>query len=233
MNRSRLTRVGLWLALMATADANRRHFHLKTAWLPHGIGNSIALFLPELAGSLLDPSGSEPASDTLHALQATIRKVVADNPNYTLYVAPAVLGYVVSHPRFNIYKGEWARIRFLGFGLDALPHSAAAAALTLLFFETVAELERQLPDCSPLVSPVRRASAHRIVAAAAVLAGVSTIWEGGEYLMQQAELRARNYDYSRINMEWSLRDSVFDVLANFIGWAAASYARHRVDGTPI
>ncbi|HBY96794.1 MAG TPA: hypothetical protein DEP84_23080, partial [Chloroflexi bacterium] len=225
MNRSRLTRIALWLALAATADANRRHFHLNTAWLPHGVGNSIALILPELTGRFLDPPCASPTPDTVTALQATLRAMIVDNPNYSFYLAPAVLGYVVSHPRFNIYKGEWAKIRFFGFGLDAIPHGTTAAALSLLIFDTLSELERRLPQTSALVRLVHWTGAHREAFAAFVLAVVSAIWEGGEYLMQQSELRARNYDYGEINMEWSLHDTFFDVLANFAGWAVASCVR--------
>lgn len=232
MHRSRLARVGLWLALVATADANRRHFHLNTAWVPHGVGNSVALFLPELVGRLAGSPASAPAPDTLAALRATLRVMATDNPKYPLYVGPAVLGYVVSHPRFNIYKGEWSKIRLFGFGLDAIPHGATAAALTLLIFDTLPELQRQLPASSPLAPMLQWVSAHPATVGALVLAALSAVWEGGEYLMQQSELRARNYDYSQINMEWSLSDTIRDVLANFIGWAVVSYLQWRRGEAP-
>lgn len=234
MNLSKSVRIALWLILMATANANRRHFRLATAWLPHAIGNSFALFLPELSAIFLDPPEEPPAMNTRTALGATLRAMLDENPNYALYVAPSVLGYAVSHPKFNIYKGEWAKIRLFGFGLDAIPHSTTAAALCLLIHDTLAELSRQLPRHSPLAPAAAWAAAHPTLVSALVLAAVSALWEGGEYLMQQSELRARNYDYSQINMEWSLQDTLFDVLANFIGWAMAEPMRslltRRVSG---
>lgn len=226
MKRSRLARLGLWLTLALTANANRRHFHLTTAWVPHGAFNSFTLFFPEIADQLLPPAnGQVPAPDTAAAIEDTLRAMVCDNPNYALYVTPAVLGYVLSHPSFNIYKGDLAKIRVLGFGLDAIPHSVTAAALCLLIFDTLPELRRRLPPLSALAPLTRWADEHRAFVSALALAVLTAVWEGGEYLVQQSELRARDYDYSKINMDWTVEDTIFDVLANFLGWAAVSYAR--------
>ena len=52
MPSDRQIRLALWLALIATANANRKHFGLRTTWLPHSVGNTVALSLPELTAAL-------------------------------------------------------------------------------------------------------------------------------------------------------------------------------------
>ena len=52
MPSDRQIRLALWLALLATANANRRHYGLLTTWLPHTVGNTVALSLPEVTAAL-------------------------------------------------------------------------------------------------------------------------------------------------------------------------------------
>src|SRR5690606_29274168 len=49
------SRYGIWLGLLGAANANRLCFGLATTWLPHLLGNTIALLLPEIY-QLLDRS---------------------------------------------------------------------------------------------------------------------------------------------------------------------------------
>ena len=224
-------RYGLWLALAATANANRRHFGMVTTWLPHLVGNSIALFLPELY-RLLDNSLSLadrlPAEKypTLAALRLSMDDVVRDNPDYVDYVAPAALAYIVSHPHFNIYRGSWGEKNILGFGFDSIPHSTTAYALSNLAFDGLAALDRHTrPDA--IIQPVVQVTAKRkVLTVGAILAGLTLFYEMSEFLIHQAELKARNNDASQINMMWSVKDTVFDVFSNIIGWAVAA-ARQR------
>jgi hypothetical protein len=218
-----------WLVLAESVRANRRAYpNLPTAWLPHGAGNSLALWLPELSAAVgwacrLDQRFER--HHTLAALYRTLCELCAENPQWGLYVAPAALGYAVSHPRFNIYKGNLAELRFLGFGLDAIPHAVTAWSLTLLLHDAITALARNLPEDSPL-TPVARALARRpALFTAAALATLSAIWEFGEFSIQQDELRRAGGDATAINMEWSAEDTALDLLANSIGWLVATWQR--------
>ncbi|MGH2544099.1 MAG: hypothetical protein ACRDIB_14965, partial [Ardenticatenaceae bacterium] len=156
-----------------------------------------------------------------------------------LYVAPATLGYAFSHPRFNIYKGRMGAWKFLGFGLDAIPHGVTAYAITLLIHDGLEALGGAIPleaagaPGVPLLFAQRGVWAMRMLAkypalwSGLGLALLSAIWEGGEFLMQRDELRRAAGDTSEINMEWGLKDSIYDLFANVIGWGAASWQRAR------
>ena len=220
------TRAALWLVLAESARANRRQFPtLPTAWMPHLTVNTVALWLPELVAvvdSALHLEDARQRSPTLAGLYQTLRDICVDSPEWALYIAPSSLGYSVSHPRFNIYKGEMGELRFLGFGLDAIPHSAMAFTLTLLIQRGVAALERNLPEASPLSELARMLARQPALVSAAVLALLSAGWEASEMWAHREELQRMGGDASAINMEWSVEDTMTDLLSNALGWLAAA-----------
>src|SRR5262245_16309354 len=108
---------------------------MRTTWLPHLLTNTITLLFPDLVRMLFRDSRvrqSVPASsesiveEARQITQNVLLIMVRDNPQYVTYMIPLAAGYILSHPRWNIYKGDWANIRIAGFGLDALPHSLTA-----------------------------------------------------------------------------------------------------------
>ncbi|MCB0167927.1 MAG: hypothetical protein KDI79_27110 [Anaerolineae bacterium] len=223
-------RYGLWLVLAATANANRRHFGLTTTWLPHLLGNSVALFLPEiyrLIDSGLQLAERLPADryPTPAALRLSLNEVVADNPDYVDYVAPAALAYIVSHPHFNIYRGSWGEKNILGFGFDSIPHSTTAYALSTMIYDSIEAVDSHTPANAVISTPVKFAAKHKIAVVGTILAGLTLFYETSEFLIHKAELKARNNDVSQINMMWSLKDTIYDILSNTMGWAAATYFR--------
>ncbi len=229
-SRKHYLRYAIWLALAGTANANRRHFGLATTWVLHLVGNTIALLLPEIyqvADRLfgLDDRLRADQHPTWSALRAACEQLVLDNPDYVEYVAPAALAYVVSHPRFNIYRGDWAELSIAGFGLDSIPHSTTAYALSKLIYDTIDVLERNVAPEMPIWPLVRWAAANRTLVTGIIMAALTLAFETGEYLIHRSELKARDYDVSQINMMWGLRDSVFDVLSNSVGWALATLRR--------
>jgi hypothetical protein len=213
-----LARYLLWAGVLASADANRRHFSLPSTWVFHTIGNTATLLLPDLLRAL----GRRPAP-----LAAALRELVADNPRYVAYVAPLALGYIVSHPRFNIYRGAWGNLRLAGFGLDSIPHATTAWGLTALVMDTLDVLGRCPPPAIP-PEPARWARARPALIAGLALALATLAYETAEWLIHTSELRATGGDASRINMEWSVADTRSDVLANLIGWLIA-VATRRLD----
>jgi hypothetical protein len=221
-----LLRYALWGGLLATANANRVHFGLPSTWVFHTIGNTISLLLPELYGGLshawrLDERAGRDDRGRLAAFHSVMRELVRDNPRYVGYVAPLAVGYLVSHPKFNIYKGEWAERQFVGFGLDSIPHATTAFALTRLIFDTLDALTRHLPSSVPAADSVQWAQAHADLISGTILAVGTAAYETSEWLIHNAELRATGGDASKINMEWSVEDTVTDVLSNMIGWLLA------------
>ena len=223
-------RYGLWLGLLATADANRRHFGLATTWVFHAAGNTITLLLPEIYAGIrclldLDRRASRAGGMAL-ALHATIREVVRDNPQYSAYVAPLAVAYLVSHPRFNIYKGRLGALRVAGFGLDALPHAWTAAALTAGLRDGLAALAVNAPAAGRFGAAARWAGAHGIGLSGAALAALTVAYETAEWSIYRTEYRATGGDHERMNMEWSLPDTMRDIGANLTGWLVAT-ARHR------
>ncbi|MBA3532529.1 MAG: hypothetical protein H0T73_11450 [Ardenticatenales bacterium] len=224
-------RAALWLLLAESARANRAHYpHLPTVWLPHALGNSLVLCSPELIAALDRRLGLEALcqqSTPTAALYQTLNALCVENPRWGYSIAPLVLGYVLSHPRLNIYQGRWARWRFLGFGLDALPHSITAFALTLLMRDGLETLGRYLPDSSLFASVVQPLARHPALTSAAALAFLSAVWEIGEYLIQQEELRRTGGNREQINMQWSVADMSHDLLSNATGWGLATWLRQR------
>lgn len=226
-----LLRYALWLGVVNTANANRKYFGLPTTWVFHLTLNSLFLFLPELyrgASRLFDlERRGERQPDLVSTVAGAIQDVVVDDPDYALYVAPVALAYTVSHPRFNIYKGDWAKLRFLGFGLDAIPHSTTAFGFATLIFHGLAALRRHTPRDAPWRAAVVWGDAHSEIAAGALLVGASAVYELGEYEIHNEELRETGGDESKINMEWSAVDTVFDLMSNTLGWLAAVMLRRR------
>jgi hypothetical protein len=204
---------------------------MATTWLPHLLGNSLALLLPELyrLAERVFPSGQGPVAgqrSSSAALRETAAALVRDNPDYLDYVAPATLAYLVSHPDFNIYRGEWGKLELFGFGLDSIPHGATAYALSNLVYDTVERLEMQAQPGMAIWPPVRWMAGRKHLVAGVTIAGLTLIYETAEYLVYKSELRKKNNDASQINMVWGVKDTIFDVLSNGIGWAAAAW-RHR------
>lgn len=230
-------RYALWLAVVNTANANRKYFGLPTTWVFHVTLDSFILFLPEIleaTGKLLKPDArSTPPGDLVTTVQRTLNDAVVTNPNYALYVAPVALAYVVSHPKFNIYKGPYADIRLFGFGLDAIPHSLTAFAFTNLVMDTLAAFRENTPTDAPWRGLAQFGDDHAGMLAGALLVGASAAYEFGEYEIHQEELRETGGDESKINLVWSARDTLFDLMSNTLGWLGGALLRRRRHRRPI
>lgn len=214
-------RYGLWAGIVATADSNRRHYGMTTTWLPHLLTNTVTLLLPEVLrllpidNKLSESSAALPAN--VQVAYNTLRSVT-DDPQYGVYVAPLAGGYLLSHPDFNIYKGSMGEATFAGFGLDAIPHSSTAFALTALVGKATQTVDHTSPAL--LARLLRWGQQRPAVFSALVLALATLVWETGEYRIHKHELALRGND-SEINMQWSVRDTVFDCFSNAIGWGLA------------
>lgn len=222
----------LWLGLVGTAYANQRKYHMTTTWLPHFAGNTLALLFPELFRALdallsLDRRLGEAESGLWTTLRATLDQVILKNPAYVEYIAPITLAYIVSHPRFNIYRGAWAELRFLGFGLDSIPHSASAFTISSFLYDAIDALQQNLPPDSSIASVVRWIAGHATLTVGATLGLLTFLYESGEYSIHRHELQVRHNDPSQINMMWDPVDTFFDVLSNTAGWAFATLRRRR------
>ena len=240
-----IIRYGIWAGIVATANANRRHYGMTTTWLPHLLANTCTLLLPDIYGRLA-PRERECAVDMLRTaprtqpargtewrvIHDTLHAIVCDNPGYVVYMAPLAAGYLLSHPQFNIYKGTLAEKRLAGFGLDALPHAATAFALVAFVGDGVHEAVRHAAHESRLARPLRWGDAHQALLSAAVLTLATIIWEFGEYKIHLSELAQRS-DTSEINMQWSPQDTVYDCVANVIGWGLAVAWRTRRFSAPL
>lgn len=208
-------RYGLWALLAYTADANRREYHMQTTWLPHLVTNTLSLLLPD-AVRLLFPRGWH----SRNVVEETLITMVRDNDDYAIYTAPLALGYITSHPRFNIYKGKWGDMKFAGFGLDSIPHAATGFALTGLVCDTLRVMSRQDEFSGRLSRFLRWGNNRRALVSFAILASVTFVWEYGEYRVHYYELAQRG-DVTKINMQWSAADTAKDVRSNFLGWLLA------------
>jgi hypothetical protein len=151
--------------------------------------------------------------------------MLCDNPRYALYVTPLAAGYLLSSPWLNIYKGDLARIRLAGFGLDALPHAAAAFALTLLVHDTSGTAVQIVEADNTLAPVLQSADRHAAAFSAAVLALATLLWEYGEYRIYVHEMAQRG-DPERINMQWSVADTLSDCMSNALGWCLAIALSH-------
>lgn len=224
-----LLRYLLLLGVAGTAYANRRQFGMATAWLPHMLGNSLSLLLPELylvARRLFLPAPNGNAS-SWSALQRSFEQLVPENPDYVDYVAPVALACIVSHPNFNIYRGEMGELSFLGFGLDSLPHGATAYSLSNLVYDTVETVEAEAPPETKLHTLAGWLARRKHMVAGGVLAFLSFLYETGEYLIHRSELKAFDNDPSQVSLVWSVKNTIFDLLSNTIGWAIAAWLHRR------
>jgi len=223
LKRPDFLRYGIWAVLAATADANRREFRMTTTWLPHLVVNSVALLLPD-ALRLLIPAKRKP--DNL--VEGVMDEMVRDNPKYVTYVFPLAAGYILSHPKFNIFKGDMGDIRVAGLGLDAIPHAGTGFALSALVQDTLemaAELEPA--SASPFAGLVHTLNKRPALVSFTILGLLTFFWEYGEYRVHHHELKLRGGDISKINMMWSADDTARDVVANILGWVAVQVFRGR------
>lgn len=226
-----LLRYALWLGVVGTANANRKHFGLPTTWVVHLTLNSFVLFLPELyrgaAAVLQLDARAQEKRDFISAAHGMVQDTVVNNPNYALYVSPVALAYMLSHPQFNIYKGDLAELRVLGFGLDAIPHSATAFAFTNLMIDALHAFHKHSPETAAWYPLADRADRHSAMVAGTLLASASALYESGEYAIHQEEMRETGGDINKINLMWSAKDTLFDLMSNTMGWLAAAILRTR------
>ncbi len=208
-------RLILWALVAQTAYANRQHYRMVTTWLPHLLTNSLSLLLPDLVRIVFSPRHKP-----RNIIEDTLITMVRDNPRYAVYVAPLALGYIVSHPRFNIYKGELGELKFAGMGLDAIPHSATAFGFSALVADTVDEMGERKQYTGLLADFVRLGNENPELMSLALLALITLNWEYGEYRMYQYEM-AKVGDQTAINMQWSIEDTGRDIISNLLGWLAA------------
>jgi hypothetical protein len=226
MQLASLLRYGIWCGVLATAEGNRREYHMTTTWLPHLATNTISLLLPDIyrlvarAKPAPAHSGSLP-SELRQVVGGTLTTMLCDNPAYVLYVAPLALGYLLSSPWFNIYKGDLAEKRLAGFGLDALPHAMTAFALTALTADTARVVGEQSSSTAGLADLGDMIDQYKMLISAIVLVAATITWELGEYRIYQYEL-ARRGSREQINMQWSVSDTAYDCAANVIGWLLAT-----------
>lgn len=224
-------RYTLWLAVVNTANANRKYFGLPTTWVFHLTLDSFILFMPEIleVTNKLLRLDARPAhkNDLVATVQHTLNDAVVANPKYALYVAPVALAYVVSHPKFNIYKGTYADIRLFGFGLDAIPHSLTAFAFTNLVMDTLAAFREHTPADASWRGLAEFGDDHSGALAGTLLVGASAAYEFGEYAIHQEELRETGGDESKINLVWSAGDTLFDLMSNTLGWIGGALLRRH------
>jgi hypothetical protein len=219
---SDFARYALWGAVAATAYANRREYHMTTTWLPHLLTNTLTLFLPDVYRVVQPPERDDELDrlpDPLDDLSVTMVAMIRDNPTYVVYVTPLAAGYILSHPRFNIYKGDWGNKRLAGFGLDAIPHSITALALTKLIHDTLDTADATIDNDSTIAPVIHEGNRQPGLVSMAALGLVTLFWEFGEYLIYKHEMALRG-DMSKINMQWSMEDTARDSASNLIGWAA-------------
>jgi hypothetical protein len=225
---SDVLRYGMWLAVAVTARRNRREYGVPTAWLTHLAGNTLTLFLPDALGLLRRSGFAMPAE--VQPLLRTLHRRVCDDPAYAAYVAPLALGFVASHPDYSIYHGRWAERTVLGFGIDSVPHGSAAYALARLTGKTLQTLHDELPPDHALARSAAVAARHADAISAAIVIGVTLVWEISEYLAHQAEVDRTGRDPREVNMQWTLPDAITDSLSN-IGGLLAAIAMRRAEAS--
>ncbi len=221
-----LLRYALWGGILLTANANHKHSGLRTAWVPHLIGNTFALLLPELyraadLGLKLDERALGNQEGVLVTLNGVLRDLVLDYPRYVEYVAPPALAYLLTYPPINIYKSDWANRQLFGFGLDSIPHAWTAFGLTRMVFDVLRTLHRHTPAHARLAAPVNWATAHGELISGGIVAAATAFYESGEYEIHKSELKAVHDDPTKIEMEWSLADTIQDIISNALGWLLA------------
>jgi hypothetical protein len=218
-----ISRYALWCGIAAVAAGNRRAYAMTTTWLPHLAANSLSLLLPDLyraLDALYQRDAPARSRAWLELLKDTGDAMVRDNPRYVIYVAPLAAGYLLSSPWLNIYKGELAEKQLAGFGLDSIPHAATAFALTRLVGDTAATASELSRAVGTRVAWVEWCGRHQALCSAVVLTLATLVWERGEYLIYKHELAQRGRA-ERINMQWSISDTVTDCITNAAGWLLA------------
>jgi hypothetical protein len=210
VQRRDLFRYILWTLMAQTAYANRQYYHMFTTWLPHFLTNTAALLLPDALRRLFSRTHKP-----RNVVEDVLITMVRDNPDYGTYIAPLALGYIVSHPRFNIYKGRMAQLRLAGFGLDAIPHGATAFALASLIVSTLDTMQERNTYRGLLANLLRWGSQKPALTTIAILALLTAFWEVGEYRVFQYEMGIHG-DRELINMQWSLQDTKMDVATNML-----------------
>jgi hypothetical protein len=235
MRFSDVARYGILFAVAATANANRREYHMPTTWLPHLATNTLTLLLPDVFRMLPRPTKKAPKAisnsgssslirDVWQAVYIPIDSTVRDNGAWVIYVTPLAAGYLLSHPRFNIYKGEMAEMRVLGFGLDAIPHSATGFALGALVCDVARRAAEMCPPRNRFKPLLELAAQNRGVLAFAALGALTALWEYGEYRIHQHEMAQRG-SAELINMQWSADDTLHDLISNTAGCLLAVVLR--------
>lgn len=218
MNFYDLLRYGVWTGVAVTANANRNEYRMQTTWLPHLVTNTLTLLLPDVVRIVI-PRGKEPSN----LIGQVMVRMVRDNDNFVVYVIPLAAGYLLSHPKYNIFKGEIAEIRVAGLGPDAIPHSATGFALTALVADTL-DTACKINSPGPLGKLVQVCNRNPALTSFGVLAALTVFWEWSEYRVHKHELAQRG-DISKINMMWSAADTMRDVIANLLGWVFALLLR--------
>jgi hypothetical protein len=210
-----ILRYAIWGAVAITANANRRQYRMQTTWLPHLATNTLTLLLPE-ALRLLIPKRRKSSN----VVEQVMVEMVRDNPNYVVYVTPLAAGYILSHPKYNIFKGEIAEKRFMGLGPDAIPHSATGFALTALVVDTLDTACGIEPATGPIARLARLFNRQPALVSFGVVATLTFLWEYAEYRVHEHEMGLQG-DITKINMMWSADDTARDTIANFLGWVGA------------
>lgn len=212
-----LFRWALFGLVAFTADSNRRYYGMQTTWLPHLLTNTLSLLLPDALRLLFQRKHPR------NAVEAIMYRMARDNEDYVLYVAPLAAGYILSHPRFNIYKGDWAELRMAGFGLDSIPHTATAMGLSALVQDSL-DVVADVEEGTAFGRVLDVAAQNAPLVSLGVLGVVTFIWEYGEYRIHKLEMAERG-SADLINMQWSAADTRKDIVSNFIGWVLANIAR--------
>jgi hypothetical protein len=210
-----ILRYAIWGAVAITANANRRRYGMNTTWLPHLATNTLTLLLPD-ALRLLIPRRRKSAN----FVEQVMVDMVRDNDNYVVYVTPLAAGYILSHPKYNIFKGEVAEKRLLGLGPDAIPHSATGFALTALVVDTLDTACQIEPATGPIAQFAKLCNQKPALVSFGVLSLLTFLWEYAEYRVHEHEMELQG-DITKINMMWSGEDTARDVVANFLGWVGA------------
>ena len=230
MKQADLLRYGLWCGIVVTAEGNRREYHMTTTWLPHLATNTLSLLLPDVYRLLFRPKPDRAsakagpqsvAGEARDLMAATLTTMLCDRPDYALYVAPLALGYLLSSPWLNIYKGDLGEMQLAGFGLDALPHISTAFALTALVHDAAQIFGELARDSDAFGAGAQWLDRHKAAVSATILALATLLWELGEHRIYKHELTRRG-SLDSINMQWSAHDTAYDCAANAIGWLLAT-----------
>ncbi len=212
--------------VLATAVAQQKKTGLITSWIFHATINPALLLFPELyqalsrALSLEARAGRDPDAP-ISVAHGVISDVVVRNPRYVDLVGIVPLAYILSFPSISIYKSEWANKALFGWGLDSIPHAATAFSLIHFVRVTVAALKRHMPRTGALAAVAEQAVHHTDLVAAGALVMATAGYEGGEYLIHLSELRKVGGEESRVAMEWSVEDTLQDIISNCVGGVLA------------